>query len=236
MRYYRPLNEIRAITFDLDDTLYDNGPVIELTEQKLYQFLLQQHRVLHNWSVAQIDQFTQQVSKLRPEFEHDVTKRRWHAIALLLQQCGYSPLEANKGADEALVHFLYWRNKIVVPEEVHQLLRQLRHRFPLIAITNGNSDPRLYGISGYFDAILRAGPAGRAKPWPDMYLNAAHRLGISPSHLLHVGDDLTTDVAGAIRCGAQACWVNNRPSNVLTVDDILPHMEISRLVSLAALL
>lgn len=28
MRFYRPLGRISALTFDLDDTLYDNRPVI----------------------------------------------------------------------------------------------------------------------------------------------------------------------------------------------------------------
>ena len=29
MRFYRPLGRISALTFDLDDTLYDNRPVIQ---------------------------------------------------------------------------------------------------------------------------------------------------------------------------------------------------------------
>ena len=31
MKFYRPLGPIKAITFDLDDTLYDNHPVIRKT-------------------------------------------------------------------------------------------------------------------------------------------------------------------------------------------------------------
>lgn len=31
MRFYRPLGQISALTFDLDDTLYDNRPVIDRT-------------------------------------------------------------------------------------------------------------------------------------------------------------------------------------------------------------
>lgn len=32
MRFYRPLSPVRAMTFDLDDTLYDNRPVMDKTE------------------------------------------------------------------------------------------------------------------------------------------------------------------------------------------------------------
>ena len=37
------------------------------------------------------------------------------------------------------------------------------------------------------------------------------RLNVPLGEILHVGDDLTTDVAGAIRCGMQACWI--KPEN-----------------------
>ncbi len=71
-----------------------------------------------------------------------------------------------------------------------------------------------------------------------MYHLAAERLGIAPQHILHVGDDLTTDVAGALRAGLQACWINLRDGNLMKIDDarLLPHVEIHQLASLTSLL
>jgi putative hydrolase of the HAD superfamily len=43
MRFYRPVGLISAITFDLDDTLYDNRPVILRTEQESLLFVQQYH-------------------------------------------------------------------------------------------------------------------------------------------------------------------------------------------------
>jgi len=53
-----------------------------------------------------------------------------------------------------------------------------------------------------------------------------------------VGDDLTTDVAGAIRSGVQACWINLLEGDLMQIDDsrLLPHLEISRLASLTSLI
>ncbi len=62
--------------------------------------------------------------------------------------------------------------------------------------------------SDYFEFVLRAGPHGRAKPFSDMYHLAADKLNLPLGEILHVGDDLTTDVAGALRAGLQACWIN----------------------------
>ena len=39
MRFYRPLGQISALTFDLDDTLYDNREVILRTEQESLAFV-----------------------------------------------------------------------------------------------------------------------------------------------------------------------------------------------------
>ncbi|MFY3758398.1 5-amino-6-(5-phospho-D-ribitylamino)uracil phosphatase YigB, partial [Escherichia coli] len=39
MHFYRPLRPLAALTFDLDDTLYDNRPVIAETERQSVAFL-----------------------------------------------------------------------------------------------------------------------------------------------------------------------------------------------------
>lgn len=43
MKHYRPLQPIAAMTFDLDDTLYDNRPVIERLEREVLAWLAAQH-------------------------------------------------------------------------------------------------------------------------------------------------------------------------------------------------
>lgn len=46
MRFYRPLGQISALTFDLDDTLYDNRDVILRTEQESLAFVQNYHPAL----------------------------------------------------------------------------------------------------------------------------------------------------------------------------------------------
>lgn len=45
-RFYRPLGRISALTFDLDDTLYDNRPVILRTEREALTFVQNYHPAL----------------------------------------------------------------------------------------------------------------------------------------------------------------------------------------------
>ncbi|MGK3445525.1 HAD hydrolase-like protein, partial [Escherichia coli] len=70
------------------------------------------------------------------------------------------------------------------------------------------------------------------------YRLAAEKLNVPIGEILHVGDDLTTDVGGAIRSGMQACWIRPENGDLMQTWDsrLLPHLEISRLASLTSLI
>ncbi len=238
MHFYRPLGPIAALTFDLDDTLYDNGPVIQRTEQESLDFIRRYHPELRELSGPAFLQLRQQLRQEEPDIFHDVTRWRWRAVERVMRQAGLAPQAAARGADDAMENFAQWRSRIDVPQETFDTLARLAEKWPLVAITNGNADPELFGLGDYFRFVLRAGPDGRAKPFADMYLRAAEKLALAPEQILHVGDDLTTDVAGAIRSGVQACWINLNQRSLMRAGDarLLPHLEISRLASLSALI
>ncbi|MDU4093278.1 MAG: 5-amino-6-(5-phospho-D-ribitylamino)uracil phosphatase YigB [Pantoea sp.] len=238
MHFYRRLQPIKAITFDLDDTLYDNYPVILKTTEESHRFLQSWHPDLSDFSVEAYQQLRNQLLAQEPDIYHDVTEWRRRTVELAMLNIGLTPAEAQQGADKVMAVFAHWRSKVDVPPETHVALAALAERVPLVAITNGNAEPHLFGLDGYFQFVLRAGPHGRAKPYQDMYHLAAQRLNLAPENILHVGDDLTTDVAGAVRCGMQACWINLREGNLMQINDarLLPHVEITQLASLTALI
>lgn len=238
MHFYRRLQPIKAITFDLDDTLYDNYPVIRKTTEESHRFLQAWHPDLHDFSVEAYQQLRDRLLAQEPDIYHDVTEWRRRTVEQAMLDIGISPTEAREGADKVMAVFAHWRSQVDVPPENHVALAALAEKVPLVAITNGNAEPRLFGLDGYFQFVLRAGPDGRAKPYQDMYHLAAQRLNLAPENILHVGDDLTTDVAGALRCGMQACWINLREGNLMQIADarLLPHVEITQLASLTALI
>lgn len=238
MRCYRPISRVAALTFDLDDTLYDNHPVIARTEQESLDFVRRYHPQLAG---LQLDDFRCMRQILReeiPEIYHDVTEWRRLAIERLMWQAGLTASEARQGSQDTMQHFAIWRSRIQISQHTQDLLAMLAKKWPLAVITNGNADPYAFGIGGYFRFILRAGPDGRAKPFNDMYQLACDKLALPAGQVLHIGDDLTTDVAGAIRHGLQACWFNPQGLNLMQIADsrLLPHIEIASLPSLSTLL
>ncbi|WP_413736679.1 5-amino-6-(5-phospho-D-ribitylamino)uracil phosphatase YigB [Sodalis sp. RH21] len=238
MHFYRPLRPFSALTFDLDDTLYDNRPVIARTELESVAFLQSYHPALKTLDAGHFKALRAELRRQEPEIYHDVTRWRWRAVELALRNHGLSAQEARAGADAAMANFARWRSDISVPDATHRTLGALAARWPLVAITNGNASPEACGLGDYFAFVLRAGPDGRAKPYRDMYHRAAIKLDVPLNGILHVGDDLAADVTGAIRCGMQACWINDRGGDFFQAPDarLLPHIEISQLASLTALL
>jgi len=238
MRFYRPLGTIAALTFDLDDTLYDNRPVIDRTMQESLTFVRGYHPALANFDARMLQTWRDELLKNEPEIYHDVTEWRRRALEYGLRQAGLKAREATEGAEAAMENFAQWRSRIDVPQETHDTLTTLAQKWPLVAITNGNAQPELFGLNPYFQFVLRAGPDGRSKPYADMYHLAAEKLDVPLGEILHVGDDLTTDVAGAIRCGMQACWIKPENADLMQTADsrLLPHVEISRLASLTSLI
>ena len=238
MRFYRPLGQISALTFDLDDTLYDNRQVILRTEQEALAFVQNYHPALKALENKEFHRLRQALRQTEPEIYHDVTEWRRRAVELAMLNAGLTAAEAALGAEASMAHFATWRSRIDVPQETHDTLAALAEKWPLVAITNGNAQPELFGLGDYFEFVLRAGPDGRSKPFNDMYHLAAKRLNVPLGEILHVGDDLTTDVAGAIRCGMQACWIKPENADLMQAFDsrLLPHVEISRLASLTTLI
>jgi putative hydrolase of the HAD superfamily len=53
------------------------------------------------------------------------------------------------------------------------------------------------------------------KPAPAIFTHAAAALGCAPGEILHVGDSIEHDIAGALAAGLHAAWLDhNRPVNL----------------------
>ncbi|MCQ1057893.1 5-amino-6-(5-phospho-D-ribitylamino)uracil phosphatase YigB [Photobacterium sp. ZSDE20] len=237
MQFYRPFSAPKALTFDLDDTLYDNRPVIRRAEQSMHDWLAVNHPRLKGIGGAGWLQLKKRLAKADPMLRHNVTQWRFELLKIGFMQLGYSLSAAEQAAGEGVAVVLEVRNQVDVPAETHRVLAMLKQQLPLVAITNGNVDAEKIGLAQYFDGVLMAGRDGLAKPEPDLFVSAAVDLGIPPSDILHIGDHLVTDVGGAKQNGFKACWFNDQ-LRVLSREPRakwLPDVEISQLSQLLAL-
>lgn len=226
-------SRIRAITLDLDDTLWPVWPTIERAERALRQWLGQHaaRTLAHIEADRQHSaQARQVVLAQRPELAHDLGRQRLEAIRHLLQAVGDDPALA----EPAFAVFYAERQRVTLYDDALPALEFLSARWPVVALSNGNADVHRVGLGRYFHAAISAGAVGVAKPEPRIFELAAKAGGVPPDQVLHIGDDAHADAAGALRVGMQAAWVNRQGSP--WPDAQPPHAAVPDLGALCRLL
>ena len=224
------LTSIKAITLDLDDTLWPVWPTIKRAEQVLADWLAlhaPQTALLLAEPAARLEIRTH-VSSLHPELQHNLSVLRHKSIALALSRSGEDP----QLADPAFEIFYSERNRVTLFEDALGALTFLSGRFPLVALSNGNADVHRIGIGSHFRASISAQQFGVGKPDPRIFQAASLAAGVQPHEVLHVGDDAALDVLAAQACGMQAVWVNRTDQPWLHTTQ--PHLTVTNLTELCA--
>ena len=221
MQCYKALQPIQLLSFDLDDTLYDNKPVIAAAEQAMLAALHQHAPQSRHTDSDFWWQIRLQLARLTPQIRHDIGRWRLLGIEAGLISLGLSPANAEATAGLAFAAFLQARTNISLHPDIVALLRQLAQHYRLIAITNGNAQVAKMGVGELFEFSLQAGPDGRMKPYPDLFLHAAEKAGVAPGAILHIGDSHRADVTGALNAGCQAAWLDLHRGNC----PVLPHIH-----------
>lgn len=208
MRFYKALRPIRALSFDLDDTLYHNIPFIKDVEEWFSRYLTARYGLPDCCSAYAFWEHDKDLIALsQPELKNDVTYLR--AKALTVTFARLQRVLPIMEALELVQIFIKKRSQVPVPESSLRLLDQLKSRVPLIALSNGNVCTQTLGLDHYFCFDLRPGlsPHQLRKPYPDLFQQAAQRLGVPLESILHVGDEPLSDVHGAVGAGCQCAWL-----------------------------
>ncbi|MEL3928313.1 HAD-IA family hydrolase [Aeromonas enteropelogenes] len=235
MHFYRRWQPVAAISFDLDDTLYDNGPAIERAEQWMLAHLRTEYLATAMLDKPRWLELKRNLLLEQPALRHDVSLARRHGIQAALMAGGMAETKAAQEAESVFAAFLAERSRIEVSTSTHALLARLAERYPLAVITNGNLDLAQAGLADYFTLVCKAGEGARMKPAPDMFRLVQESLGLAPEQILHVGDHPETDVLGARLHGFRAAWLNERQQPWWQLK-LLPDVELATLDELGELL
>ena len=94
-------------------------------------------------------------------------------------------------------------------DDVLPAFQSLDGSYKLGLLSNGNSYADRLGLQGFVSfQVFSQDHGGIEKPDPRLFRIALQESGCRPDELLHVGDSLEYDVAGAVNAGVQAVWLN----------------------------
>lgn len=219
----------RAITLDLDDTLWPVMPVIERAEAILHAWL-GEHAPLAaaRFPVPAMRALRDRIARDNPHLSHDYSHQRLLSLRHALAESGHDPAQA----EHAYEVFFAARNQVQPYPDVLAALSRISALLPVAALTNGNADLSRTPLAAHFCFQLGAREHGAAKPAASIFLAACERLGHAPAEVLHVGDDPHLDVAGAHGAGLQTCWIN-RTHATWPSQHRDPHLMFTDLTALA---
>ena len=224
-----PLPPPRALSLDLDDTLWPIWPVIEQAEHALHDFLSERcPRTAAMYPIPRMRELRDEIAGQHPHLAHDFTVQRKLSLAHALRTAGDDEVHVQDAFDT----FYAARNRIAFYPDALAALDRLAARWPIAALTNGNADLNAIGIADRFVVCITARGVGHAKPDAPIFRHACETLGVAPGELLHVGDDPLLDVAGAARAGIASCWINRR-NETWPADLPPPDLQFATLAGLA---
>ena len=226
------VSRVRAITIDLDDTLWPIWPTISRAEAVLLDWLTDHAPATAALmgDVQALRAIRNQMETLRPDLKGDLSGLRRESIRLALTQAG----DEAALAEPAFDLFFAERQRVELFADAHDALAFLSARYPVVALSNGNADVHRIGIGHYFRASISASVFGVAKPDVRIFHAGASAAQVAPHEVLHVGDDATMDARGALDAGMQAVWINT--PNHPWPHDTPPHATVSSLTQLCHLL
>ncbi len=220
---------IRAITIDLDDTLWPIWPIIERAEAALGAWLaVHAPATAAQWGdPAALREVRNQMHLTRPDLAHDLSALRRESIRLVLQRAGDDPALAEPAFDV----FFAERQRVELFDDALPALQWLAQRYPVVALSNGNADVHCVGLGAHFHAAFSAREFGVGKPDPRIFHAAADSAGVQAHEVLHIGDDAQLDVVGGLGAGMQVAWLN-RAGHPWAHAPWQPHTTVTDLMAL----
>jgi putative hydrolase of the HAD superfamily len=204
------LADIRLITFDLDNTLWDVGQVIQQAEETMNAWLDTEvpeyrHRIDRD---ARMELREQVIAEL-PEASFNVSALREEILYRGMLLCGLEKNQARDHARQAFSTFFEARQQVVFYDNALESLRHLAEHFELAALTNGNADIAMIGLDRYFSFAFSSADVAASKPAPDIFHAALQQAGVSAEESIHVGDNLLDDIHGAGSVGMHTIWIRH---------------------------
>ncbi|XP_077469629.1 N-acylneuraminate-9-phosphatase [Stigmatopora argus] len=232
-------NPVKAIIFDLDNTLIDTNGAGRYAIQKTHA-LLKTTLALDDGTITNIcEKFMQKLlhEKSEPTSGRsidDIRMGHWdESIKESVDSCSTPTLAAQC--------YHLWKNSrlelLNLAPEISNLLKQLRRKYKLLLLTNGNAQTQrekveAVGCEAFFDRIVVGGDYAEQKPYPSIFRLCFDLLQVEAQDCIMVGDSLDTDIQGGFMAKVRATVWINKSGDAVPVGAAKPDYIISTVLDL----
>jgi putative hydrolase of the HAD superfamily len=201
---------LRAILFDLDDTLFDHRHCAR-------EALTAVHQAHTCFAAVAFDEFERAHAEHLEALHLEVLDGRLSIDAAraerfhrLLAAAGGAIGDARRAAATFRERYVSARRPV---PGAQALLAALQPHARLAIVSNNllaeqQEKLRECGLDAYVDALIVSEEAGASKPDPGIFRIALERVEASPAEALMIGDSWANDIEGARALGLPAIWFN----------------------------
>jgi HAD superfamily hydrolase (TIGR01549 family) len=204
---------LRAVLFDLDDTLFDH----EACAREALRTVHQAHRSFTLLAFAEFERAHREaLEELHAQVvagQLALDTARVARFRRLFEIAGAAPEDVACQAARQYRSAYVTARRAVAGAQV--LLAALRPRVRIAVISNNvlaeqQEKMRVCGLEPYVDALVVSEETGIAKPDPAIFHLALERVDCRPDEAVMIGDSWIADIAGAAAAGIPAIWFNRR--------------------------
>lgn len=230
-------HKYQHIFFDLDRTLWDFNKNSEVSLHQLFRdyqlqsifgsFLFFKSRYEYHNGKLWNAYYQKRLKK------EDLMYRRFY---LTLKEAGKDDLDLAKEIANDFIEISPLQTGTF--PNTHETLEYLKEKgYKLYIITNGFNQVqgkklKNSKLDSYFTKIITSEDAGANKPTPQIFEYAFNKAGASANNSIMIGDDLSTDIAGAKRVKMDQIYFNPHRTN----HKVEPTFEISDLLEIKNIL
>ena len=203
---------IKAIGFDLDNTLFDHsaaaGIAVELLIRGRGWQYTGESAVANEWKRIEDHFFSQYIAGNLTLTEHRQSRMREFLLSTDIDS------EDHDMADLFNDYLVHYGNSWVAYPDALPALKELKSAgFKMAVLTNGQQaqqESKLLkmGLRHAFEAVLAIGTVEAIKPDPRAFAHLCQVLDCEPEEILFVGDDIDIDVRASISAGLRGVWLN----------------------------
>ena len=204
--------KISMITFDLDDTLWDNVPTITRAEIDTRKWIENKVGKIEWGDLNDFLDLREKLIKEDESIKWDISKLRKEIFRKKLAHVAPAK-RRDKIVEDAFAVFISRRHEVKLFDGVETALKQLSKNYVLGVLTNGNADIFRFNIGKYFCFSVSSLEAKNSKPNRAHFDKAIEIMkNIKFDNILHIGDHQVNDILAAYDLGIESLWFNNNKS------------------------
>ncbi|MHC3662957.1 HAD family hydrolase [Streptococcus suis] len=203
---------MKALIFDVDDTLYDQIQPFERALKRHIEVAREQIEPLYLSFRRYADEVFEETATGKMSLKDSHIYRMKHALA----DFGYQVSDATALAIQ--IDYDYFQGQIELSPVFPEIFSWCQAQgIAMGIITNGPYRHQLrkirtMGLVNWFELehVLISGQVGITKPNPAIFQLMEERLGMSGEDICYLGDSFENDVVGAKAANWKAIWFNHR--------------------------